>query len=231
MWMRAASKLRTLLLAVGSWIPHPILRRVQTLGQVAGEGQSLPLPPDVWPAVFQRLDLESLAQAAQVCRAWRRASQEEEVWEALCLRRGWQKPAGSGGQAEGAPDATAATWRDVCRRNYEAACYDCFQPCTRTTCTLGFAPLVVRLCQACARGYESPRPQQRLVCKTQAKQRFCLKDSDLAPLRHAVEANPANPAFLPMHLYRQADVHAAAVARHGSADAAEREYRRRLARR
>lgn len=176
--------------------------------------------------MFQRLELESLAQASQVCRAWRSASQAEEVWEALCRRHGWQKP--GPGPSEGG-DAPAPTWREAYKRTYEAACYDCSQPCTRTT--LGFAPLVVRLCQSCGRGYDSPRPQQRLVCKTQAKRRFCLRDSDLAALRHAVEANPANPAFLPMHLYRRADVHAAAVARHGSAEAVEREYRRRLTRR
>lgn len=68
---------------------------------------------------------------------------------------------------------------------------------------MSFAPLCVRLCLPCSQGYAAPQPHHRLVSKTQAKWRWCLRDAELAPLVHAVEANPVNPAFLPMTLYRQ----------------------------
>ncbi|KAL6782661.1 hypothetical protein ACKKBG_A07625 [Auxenochlorella protothecoides x Auxenochlorella symbiontica] len=37
-----------------------------------------------------------------------------------------------------------------------------------------------------------------------------MRPADLAALPHAVASNPINPAFLPMHLFRKADVEEAA---------------------
>lgn len=55
--------------------------------------------------------------------------------------------------------------------------------------------------------------------------------AELAALPHCVEPNPVNLAFSPMHLYRRLDVRRAAVAKWGSWEGVQREYRRRLTRR
>jgi hypothetical protein len=52
----------------------------------------------------------------------------------------------------------------------------------------------------------------------------------LAALLHCVEANPVNPAFQPMHLYRRLDARRLALARWGSWEAVQAEHRRRLTR-
>ena len=52
----------------------------------------------------------------------------------------------------------------------------------------------------------------------------------LQGLHYAVDANPVSPSFPSMHLFRAADLRAAAVAKWGSWEAAQRERRRRLTR-
>lgn len=139
-----------------------------------------------------------------------------------------QQASGPAGSAAGAP-ATAASWQALYRERYGQACYECFgSPCGRTT--LGFAPLQLRLCRACAEAYAAPQPAHRLLSKTEAKWRYCLRDGDLAELHHALDTNPINPAFAPMTLYRRLDVAAAAAARWGSLEGTAAEQRRRLAR-
>ncbi|RMZ55664.1 hypothetical protein APUTEX25_000247, partial [Auxenochlorella protothecoides] len=66
------------------------------------------------------------------------------------------------------------------------------------------------LCSACAGAYADPNPSQRLVTKTHAQYLYRMRPADLAALPHAVASNPINPAFLPMHLFRKADVEEAA---------------------
>ena len=45
-------------------------------------------PPDVWEAVFLRLDVPTLWRAMGVCRAWRERL-DERFWKLFCALRGW----------------------------------------------------------------------------------------------------------------------------------------------
>ena len=98
------------------------------------------------------------------------------------------------------------------------ACYDCGVPCARST--LACAPLRLRLCHECVRGYSHAAPGQRLIAATSAKFAHRLNDADLASLPHALDANPIDPAFTAMRLYRRRDVRRAAAAKHGGWEAA-----------
>ena len=60
------------------------------------------------------------------------------------------------------------------------ACYDCGVPCARST--LACAPLRLRLCHECVRGYSHAAPGQRLIAATSAKFAHRLNDADLASL-------------------------------------------------
>ena len=55
------------------------------------------LPPDLLPAIFRRLDHDSLFCALQVCRAWRAAGADSRtpggLWEQQYAARGWQPAA------------------------------------------------------------------------------------------------------------------------------------------
>ncbi|GAB4820118.1 hypothetical protein N2152v2_007164 [Parachlorella kessleri] len=119
-------------------------------------------------------------------------------------------------------------WQQLYRQRYQAACFECFQPCSRTT--LSFAPLILRLHRACSEAKAAPRPHHRLISKTEAKFRYCLRDADLKGLRYALDCNPINPAFDAMQLFRRVDVMGAAVRRWGSLEAAATEHQRRLSR-
>ena len=70
-------------------------------------------------------------------------------------------------------EEAAPSWRERYRRLYTAACYECFQPCARTTPRC--APLVLRLCAACAASHDSPAPHHRLVAEAHARRLYCLK--------------------------------------------------------
>lgn len=182
------------------------------------------LSPDLLVEIFACLGHDDLFQALQVCKVWAAAAAAPAadapgaLWHRRCLARGF-------GTA-----ATPSSWRDAYRTAYQAGCYECGGATPRRT--MGFAPLAVRLCPPCwAACAEAPTPGQRLIPKTQAKQRWCMTDGALAALPHAVDSNPINPGFAAMHLYRVKDVREAAVRAFGSVEAVGRERRRRLARR
>ena len=93
-------------------------------------------------------------------------------------------------------------------------CHDCGAPTRRKT--VNTAPLVVRLCFDCARGYNHTRAAQRLQPKSSALFEWRLRPVDLEPLPYAIDVNSINPNFAPMRLFRWGDVRVAAVARWGA---------------
>lgn len=98
----------------------------------------------------------------------------------------------------------------------------CSQPVTREVLLrvrLRIQPLPCsspRLCPTCAEACVNPVPSHRLVSKTYARWFSRLRPAELAALPHAAAPNPVNPAFLPMHLYRKADVLEAARKKEGT---------------
>jgi hypothetical protein len=180
------------------------------------------LTTNILCTIFGRLDHDTLFVAGSTCRAWHACqTSSENLWQTAFQCRGWTRQS----------TETISTWREAYKQHYQTACYDCFKPCTRRT--LSFAPLVLRLCQDCRLAYaEAPLPHQRLIPKTQAKQRWCLRDRDIASLPYAVDANPIDPAFAPMHLYRVCgDVRQTALSKFGSMQALEAERKKRANRR
>lgn len=69
--------------------------------------------------------------------------------------------------------ASVPTWRQHFRRRYQASCFECMELCARSTPHC--APLVLRLCAACAGSHDSPLPWHRLMSARHARQRYCLK--------------------------------------------------------
>jgi hypothetical protein len=80
-----------------------------------------------------------------------------------------------------------------------------------------------RICTSC----KSQTDDFQLVSRSVAKSQYLLPDSSIAPLRTMERPNPSNPKFRPMRLLLLLHVRAAAVARWGSLQAMEEEYRRR----
>ena len=179
------------------------------------------LPIEVLVSIFSQCNHDGVFNALCTCKAWYSATNSDSLWELLCLVHGWR--------CKQDPHDELETWKDAYQRHYESVCYDCFVPCERKT--LSFAPLAVRLCQACSHGYAARQPGQRMIAKTQAKHQWCLSDSDLQPLPYCVESNPINPLFQSMHLYGLIDIRTAALAKFETVEAVEKERRRRLTRR
>lgn len=177
------------------------------------------LPTEVLITIFSLLEHDDLFNCLSICKAWHTARDADLLWAQQCLLHSWDLDQGS----------EPETWQDAYKRHYKLSCSDCFTPCERKT--LSFGPLVVRLCRACSRGYAERQPGQRLIPKTQAKQHWCLSDSDLQHVRYCIEPNPINPAFSSMHLYRITDIRSAALRKFGTVEAVDKERRRRLTRR
>ena len=180
------------------------------------------LPPHIIALILCHVDHDTLFGAFSVNRAWHSAMQVgDELWKKQCRRHGWKEKRGINDQS---------SWQATYRHRYEESCYDCFEPCQRQT--LSFGPLRVRLCRTCHSMYaEAPLPHQRLIPKTVATSRWMLKNSDLVPLPFAIEPNPIDPLFSPMHLYRLTDIKRASIAKFGSMQEVNKAWHRRLTRR
>eukprot|EP00128_Syssomonas_multiformis_P005673 Colp12_sorted_trinity150504_noHs@25605 len=48
------------------------------------------LPPELSKKILSKLDALSLLRAAQVSKAWNRATENEELWKVACVRLGWE---------------------------------------------------------------------------------------------------------------------------------------------
>ena len=126
--------------------------------------------------------------------------------------------------------AARAATQNTYKTLYGTVCSDCCTVIPAPGRRLEIGTLKVSLCRECSLGYARPEPGQRLVTKTEAKAKYCLRDSDLSGLACAVDVNPVNPSFAPMNLYRKRDALVAAIQRWGSREAMERERHKRLLR-
>lgn len=68
------------------------------------------------------------------------------------------------------------------------------------------------------------------LCASATCRRYVLRETDIATLPRAVDANPIAFSFNPMSLYRKLDVRRAAIQRHGSFTAVCAAHRRNLIR-
>ena len=180
------------------------------------------LPTDCVACVLSCLnDPADVASAAAVDTTWAAAARRDAAWEGVVSGRGW----GADGAAAAAYTRAAARShpplpplppgdRARCATLLAHGCHDCGAPTRRKT--VNTAPLVVRLCFECARGYNHTRASQRLQPKSSALFEWRLRPVDLETLPHAVDVNPISPNFAPMRLFRRRDVRGAAVARWGA---------------
>ncbi|KAK9814163.1 hypothetical protein WJX72_001460 [[Myrmecia] bisecta] len=170
--------------------------------------------------MMRELTHEGLATAPQVCRVWRDViASDDRLWQHHYGKHNWPHPFYNKQQLY-------TSWKDAYIHQTGRSCYDCLTWTQRTT--LGFAPLKLRFCQKCRQGYESSNPTQRLLSASEAQYRFRLKAAHLQEVPHALDANPINPQFDAMRLYRRPDVFRRAVEVHGSVDAVCAQMRRRL---